>query len=668
MFDWDRLESNEFAPCEPEYKMTGFIDWIWDIAFMDGPANLLPSLLIGTAHNTVIQWNPNTNNADHFFYGRDRCILYSMSILPLNGDFLIASGTVFTEVHVWRLSSPEHTLVCRQHAGVIFKLRWNADGRYLLSVSDDRSLIVWRHSASTQPWNSIEPISLDALLQGSFSPFLRLYGHRARLWDCLFVSTFLLSTSEDCSVRLWNEQGVCVAVLEGHKGKHVWCAAFDAQSGIAVTGGNDGAVKIWDIPTITSTAESSVRSFVIPSMAKEDAEFDRKAVRTSKSECIRALCISEDGKQIIIASNWGYIWSLDPNSGLFSTLFSPREHGFVSTLALSQDGTVAASGDYSGELRIVAVDQRFPAITEKIGTIRIGRISFHEFDETHWLLCVVAANGHITLLLLEKTQGTLSHWAECDFETKGAITSILWVPEHRVLCAGDSVGGVQLMKMVGSHEARTLRKCHACAPVCALVLHENNTLWTGGHDGKLVPLLIDWDSFSITRDTAIPIPHIKQIVSIWWSERHELCVSGFHEATYLVWDVSNACEVLSVPAGGWKRPFASHSAASHPSHGFLFAFAAANGFSRVSVFQRSQPHSARLIPAVSAPSHGREVNVVHWIGPIEGEEGVGLLASGGEDRKVQVMRVTRGRFGLECRVLHAFETHSSSVRGLWSFA
>ena len=198
----------------------------------------------------------------------------------------------------------------------------------------------------------------------------------------------------------------------------------------------------------------------------------------------------------------------------------------------------------------------------------------------------------------------------------------------------------------------------------ALVLR-NNTLWTGVHDGKLVPLSINWDSFSLTRETPIPIPRINQIFSIWWSDQQELCVSGFHASTYLVWDVSNACEVLSVPAGGWKRPFASHSASSHPSHGFLFAFAAVNGFSRVSVFERRAPPHSSLIPAVRPPSHGREVNVVRWVGWTEGG---GLLASGSEDRRVVLHRVARGRFGLESRVVQGLEAHSSSVRGLWSFA
>ena len=84
---------------------------------------------------------------------------------------------------------------------------------------------------------------------------------------------------------------------------------------------SDGAVKVWDIPMITGTAESSVQSFVILWKRKENEAMGYKEVRSSKSECIRALCISEDAKHIIMARNWLYIWSIDPNSGLFLLFF-----------------------------------------------------------------------------------------------------------------------------------------------------------------------------------------------------------------------------------------------------------------------------------------------------------------------------------------------------------
>ena len=659
MFNWGDMLSQEFKQAEVLYRCENFVDWIWDIAFMSSPEQSLPRLLIGTAHNTVVLWNPSRNAADHIYYGRDRCILYSMSILNLHGDYIVASGTVFTEVHIWSLASPDSPHICRQHAGVIFKLRWSEDGRYLLSVSDDRSLIVWRHSCSSSLWDVVERTSAATLLQDGFSPFLRLYGHRARLWDCAFTPHCVLSTSEDCTVRVWGAAGTCLAVLAGHKGKHVWCVAYDPRSGVAASGGNDSSVKLWDIATIARSTMTSTRSFVIPSMRGEAEQ-----VRNSRSECIRDVRVTRDGDSVLVASNWGYIWSLDPSGGEFCPLFLFFSHEFVSTLALSEDGEVCASGNYSGDLRVLSVKQRFPALQEKVGNIRIGRISFHVFDERNWLLCVVAANSHVTLFMLERMTGRLTRWQECDFEIKGMITSIYWITEQQVLCAGDSVGGVLLAKFVGSQSVKYLRKCHACGPVCAITVKEN-ALWTGGHDGKIVPISVNWETLECTVETAIPVPQVKQLFSIWWSDQGELCVAGFHDSDYVVMDVTNMYEVLRVATGGWKRPFSAYHCASHPSHGYVLAFASANGYSSVCVFERRTQPDKQLIPALTCPSHGREVNVVHWICA---DRNGGLLASGGEDRKVQLIRVDRSENGFDWTILHSFETHSSSVRAICSFA
>ena len=68
LIDCDKLESNQFIFCDPEYKLDNFIYWIWDIAFIDFLSELLPAVLIGAAHNTIIQWNPNTSQTAHFYY------------------------------------------------------------------------------------------------------------------------------------------------------------------------------------------------------------------------------------------------------------------------------------------------------------------------------------------------------------------------------------------------------------------------------------------------------------------------------------------------------------------------------------------------------------------------------------------------------------------------
>ena len=63
----------------------------------------------------------------------------------------MACGTVFNEVLLWKVSdidsSQDKVLVrtrLRGHDGVIFSIRYNQERQLLCSVSDDRSIKVWK--------------------------------------------------------------------------------------------------------------------------------------------------------------------------------------------------------------------------------------------------------------------------------------------------------------------------------------------------------------------------------------------------------------------------------------------------------------------------------------------------------------------------------------------
>lgn len=79
-----------------------------------------------------------------------RCILYSARIFGhTQSTLLVASGTVFNEVHVWKpTEKDEHgdAAVYRKltgHEGVIFGMRFNDDASQIVSVSDDRTIRIW---------------------------------------------------------------------------------------------------------------------------------------------------------------------------------------------------------------------------------------------------------------------------------------------------------------------------------------------------------------------------------------------------------------------------------------------------------------------------------------------------------------------------------------------
>ena len=73
---------------------------------------------------------------------QEECILYAGDI---KGD-LVASGTVFRSILLWRTTSPTPEILHRLegHKGVIFDVRFMGDT--LASVSDDRSMRVWNQN------------------------------------------------------------------------------------------------------------------------------------------------------------------------------------------------------------------------------------------------------------------------------------------------------------------------------------------------------------------------------------------------------------------------------------------------------------------------------------------------------------------------------------------
>jgi WD repeat-containing protein 6 len=126
------------------------------------------------------------------------------------------------------------------HEGCIFSLRFNENGNLLASCSDDRTIRIW------------DATEAKCLAIG--------FAHVARVWDVRFIPStdandeniYLLSTSEDTSALLWQFSPTTrkLKVQErylGHWGKHVWSQDVSSDGTMAATGGNDGAVNIWDI-------------------------------------------------------------------------------------------------------------------------------------------------------------------------------------------------------------------------------------------------------------------------------------------------------------------------------------------------------------------------------------------------------------------------------------
>ena len=92
---------------------------------------------------------------------------------------------------------------------------------------------------------------------GEYAQKRELYGHRARIWAVRETKNFYATVSEDATCKLWHKSGdlgdastKAFDTLKGHTGKNIRALATisdGAEIDILATGGEDGAIKIYDV-------------------------------------------------------------------------------------------------------------------------------------------------------------------------------------------------------------------------------------------------------------------------------------------------------------------------------------------------------------------------------------------------------------------------------------
>ncbi|KAI1812969.1 WD40 repeat-like protein [Poronia punctata] len=313
-------------------------DWIFDARFLPSGSGSGSGegrgFVLLTAHNEVIQGEVGR-------LGRvsspSRPILYSGSLsFSPDGDVLVAAGTVFGEIVVWRCElcsgKCEVLFVFSGHEGSIFgvdissEMRLGSSGevvRLLASCSDDRTIRIWditeRSSGDGREIQisdarqtgfgdsivgSVGRVDDDDSSSSSRRCVAMAMGHVSRIWRVEIRSqkeeeggVDVYSFGEDATMQRWelkldglaHGDGELAAELvhretfSNHSGKQIWSHAMISTSDglLIATGGGDGKIAlVRNDATRPSEGNSSAR----PRAIQEESVAPDTLIETCQSQ------------------------------------------------------------------------------------------------------------------------------------------------------------------------------------------------------------------------------------------------------------------------------------------------------------------------------------------------------------------------------------------------
>lgn len=196
------------------------------------------------------------------------------------------------------------------HSGPVYSLSFNSDQQWLLSGSEDATVRLWNVN------------NLDNVVVYK--------GHQYAVWDvCFSPSDYMFATaSHDRTARLWVTDRITpVRVLAGHL-SDVECVKFHPNCNYVATGSSDKTVRLWDVQS-----GECMRMFI------------------GHYGAINTLAFSHDGRYLASAGDDEQILVWDIGSGKIAYKFVGHT-GPVWSLDFNRNDTFLASGSLDSTLRI----------------------------------------------------------------------------------------------------------------------------------------------------------------------------------------------------------------------------------------------------------------------------------------------------------------------------
>ena len=256
--------------------------------------------------------------------------------------------------NLWDVEFGQRTMLVQNESGhLITSIALRADGKYMVSGSDDKNVKIW----SMETWDVVRVLK----------------GHKGLVTSVAYTADgrYVVSGSRDCDVKVWQTETGHVVTLSEHR-DHVNCVTSSPDGRYIASGSEDSSMILWRSETWSLMMQLTGHSFPVTSVA---FNFDGRYVASGSrdmsvilwstetgdvlhtlphSYCVYSVAFNYDGRYLVSGSgeymreeNSVIMWSTE--TGNVARTFTGH-HTCVFSVVFSADGRFVVSGSQDGTI------------------------------------------------------------------------------------------------------------------------------------------------------------------------------------------------------------------------------------------------------------------------------------------------------------------------------
>ncbi len=445
-------------------------------------------LATGGTDNSAKLWNASTGAIVHTLSGHNSAVS-GLAFSPDGSRLATVSwdGTLRT----YQVSDGTPLQEVTAHSAPIYAVAWSPDGAILATGSSDWKIKLW--SASDGGWLNT------------------LNGHSDAISCLLFTpdGSQLLSGSWDTTIRAWNPvDGSPIRTFTGHT-REVLSLALTPDGARLVAGGGEHAVRFWRVSDgttqggLATPADTIYGTGFVVGGSVVSAGFDGTIQRWSASDGTLQATIPQD---------------------------SP-----ILALAVSPDGTLVATGDWNGNLRLRSMPS--------------GNL-LREWSASSSEIRALAFSPDGSVLASASMEGVVRLWAVATGAPlrtlsghTGGATAVAFSPDSTSIATGDSAGTIRLWDASTGNPIRTI-SAHSDA-VLHLAFAPNGTRLASTGTDNTARL---WDVATGTTVFVLDHPHVVSRVA--YTPDGSLLVTTCWDGIVRIWNASTGASYRQLNAHG----------------------------------------------------------------------------------------------------------------------